>query len=112
MRLLICGGRDYSNRDLVYKTLDQLKPTEICHGAASGADSLAEEWAVLNKISSTKFYPDWKNLGRAAGPIRNKQMRDTFKPDKVLAFPGGKGTANMIALAKENKIEVIEIKDV
>jgi predicted Rossmann-fold nucleotide-binding protein len=35
-------------------------------------------------------------------------MLTDFKPDLVVAFPGGKGTADMIAKARRKKIEVRE----
>ena len=57
------------------------------------------------------MYPaDWDTHGRGAGPIRNKQMLEEGKPDLVIAFPGGKGTANMIGQAKEAGIPVREIE--
>ena len=55
-------------------------------------------------------YPaNWKKHGRAAGPIRNKQMLEEAKPDLVIAFPGGAGTANMVKQAREAgvKVEII-----
>ncbi len=36
-------------------------------------------------------------------------MLDEGKPDIVLAFPGGKGTANMVRQAKKAEITVVEI---
>lgn len=54
------------------------------------------------------FPADWERNGRAAGPIRNRQMLDG-KPDLVIAFPGGKGTADMVAEAKRRGIAVREV---
>lgn len=48
--------------------------------------------------------------GKAAGPIRNQRMLDDGKPDRVLAFPGGRGTANMVKLAKAAGVPVHEIR--
>jgi hypothetical protein len=31
------------------------------------------------------------------------------RPDLVLAFPGGRGTANMVLLAKRDRVKVIEV---
>ena len=36
-------------------------------------------------------------------------MLDEGKPDLVIAFPGGKGTADMARRAREAGIEVIEV---
>ena len=111
--VLVCGGRDYSDRDRVYATLDHLHETravsEIIYGCAPGADTLARDWARRTGRESTGFPADWKRLGKAAGPIRNTRMIEEGKPDLVIAFPGGKGTANMVAQARAAGIEVIEI---
>lgn len=83
----------------------------IIHGGATGADTAADEWAVVNWTGLTEFKvtpEEWKHLGRAAGPIRNQRMIDEGKPDLVVAFPGGTGTADMVRRAKRAGIEVIE----
>lgn len=51
--------------------------------------------------------PSWKDHGKAAGPIRNQLMLDDFKPDLVVAFPGGKGTADMVKKAQDAGVTVI-----
>lgn len=110
MKLLVCGGRDYDDWDTVCDELTWLMgdhPIDlIIHGAAKGADSLAEEFAKASGIASRPFPANWKKHGRRAGPIRNQQMLDEGKPDLVVAFPGGRGTADMIARAKAAGIEV------
>lgn len=100
MRVLVCGGRDYLDKAVVYDTLINIQPTEICQGGANGADFLAKQWAENWNIPCKEFRANWKKYGKAAGPIRNKQMLEEFDPDLVLAFPGGSGTQNMISLAK------------
>ena len=61
------------------------------------------------------FPADWKKYGRAAGPIRNKQMLNEGKPDLVLAFhtniENSKGTKSMIQIAKKSEIKIILIKE-
>lgn len=110
MRILVCGGRDYGDKEKVYHILGGLQQVqEIIEGGARGADSLAEQYANDNSIPVRRFDADWKSFGRAAGPIRNKQMLEEGKPDMVIAFPGGKGTAHMVKIAKEANIPVKEI---
>lgn len=88
---------------------DMLPVCTIIHGACpTGADRWADEWAVVNWTGLEEYPADWNTYGRAAGPIRNKQMLTEGKPDIVFAFKGGRGTANMIKLAKEAGIEVVE----
>ena len=48
---------------------------------------------------------DWKKYGKKAGPLRNQQMLEEGKPDLVVAFPGGNGTADMVRRAKKANIE-------
>jgi hypothetical protein len=78
----------------------------IIHGGARGADSMAGEFANETGIEEIVFPADWKMYGRRAGPIRNQQMLDEGKPDLVVAFPGGRGTADMVGRARTAGIEV------
>jgi len=82
---------------------------EIITGMASGADSIGWDWATANWCKVHEYPADWKQHGKSAGYIRNKQMLEEGEPDIVIAFPGGKGTAMMIKLAKDAGIEVKEI---
>ena len=81
----------------------------VVHGAAAGADSLGGDWATARGIPVQVFPADWDTLGRKAGPIRNQQMLDDGKPDLVVAFPGGRGTAHMMRISREAGVEVIEV---
>jgi hypothetical protein len=107
MRVIVTGGRDYTNRESVVNTLSQLDITELAHGGASGADALAAEWARSTGLKVCLYPADWITHGRAAGPIRNQWMLDDFAPDAVVAFPGKRGTAHMISIAKSAGILVI-----
>jgi hypothetical protein len=111
-RILVCGGRDYQNRQHVWATLDRLHAARgiaaIIQGAADGADRWAAEWGWERGIRVCSFPADWKAHGKAAGPIRNKQMLDEAKPDGVVAFPGGSGTANMVRQARAAGVPVWE----
>lgn len=121
MRVLVCGGRDFTDRELFNSTLDKINKetpiTSIIHGNAKGADVMSWSWILMNnhgrvgdaQLECLAFNADWNKHGKAAGYIRNKQMLDDGKPDLVIAFPGGKGTANMVKLAKEAGVEVKEI---
>lgn len=55
------------------------------------------------------FPADWGSLGKAAGPIRNSLMLTEANPSLVIAFPGGKGTADMISKARAAGVKVIEV---
>lgn len=83
----------------------------IISGMAKGADSLAIDWAVVNWLRWEEYPADWETHGKAAGLIRNQQMLDEGKPDLVVAFPGGRGTADMIRRAEKAGVEVIKIDE-
>jgi hypothetical protein len=110
-RVLICGGRDYQDWG-VYDHLDRIhsaRPfSSVITGGARGADLLAGYWAERRGIPSDIYPADWAGHGRAAGPIRNQKMLDEGKPDLVVAFPGGRGTADMVRRARKAGVAVIE----
>ena len=129
-RVLVCGGRSFNNYDAVFKRLDQLNkmrgPFEaVIHGAAKGADRIAGLWAIKNRVIQEQFPAKWSDLSAPgadirvgvygeynanAGTDRNQLMIDVGKPDAVVAFPGGSGTADMVRRAHLAKIEVIRCK--
>jgi hypothetical protein len=112
MRVIVCGGRDYgqkqTERDDMFDVLDGYGITELAEGGAYGADRCASDWANIRGVWSARYSADWNKHGRAAGPIRNQQMLDEFKPDAVIAFPGGAGTADMIRRANAAGVEIIQ----
>lgn len=108
-RVLVCGSRNYNDEHRVFTELDAISPSLIIEGGADGAYALAVLWAEARSCELASFPADWAKHGRAAGPIRNQQMIDEGKPDLVLAFPGGPGTADMVRRAKAAGIEVIRI---
>lgn len=111
MKVLVCGGRDFDNFIPVDRELSKLKPSLVIEGGAKGADSLARDWAYMNFVPFLEHPANWPKYGNSAGPIRNVEMLNIYKPDLVVAFPGGKGTAHMVKIAREAGIEVIEVND-
>lgn len=131
VRVLVCGGRDYADTMRVWGTLkyyhSQQPFSVLIHGAASGADTLAKEWAEAAGVPVLPFRAAWDDLttepvvlrhrrdgtpyNAAAGHIRNQRMLDEGRPDVVVAFPGGKGTQDMIGRARralgEDRVLVI-----
>jgi hypothetical protein len=129
--ILVCGGRDFSDREMVFATLDLLNRRRgpfsvLLHGAARGADSFAEQWAERNPgVLVWSFAAAWADLSHPdaliktrgkygqqydarAGLRRNQAMLDQGKPDLVVAFPGGRGTADMVRRAKLAGVKVVE----
>jgi hypothetical protein len=118
MRVLVCGGRDFDDHLAVVRALIPYKPTGrallepsehiIIHGGCpTGADKLADEWCDVFGVRKRVYLADWKKHGRAAGPIRNARMLAEGKPDLVLAFPGGRGTADMVRKAEAAGVPVV-----
>ena len=110
MRILVCGGRNWKNIDTISDELDVLETKHgidvVIEGDARGVDGIAGDWAFVHRITNLKFPADWKTHGKAAGVIRNQQMLDEGKPDLVVAFPGGRGTADMVRRAEKAGVEV------
>ena len=111
MRVLVCGGRNFNDALTLGSWLGGIHKdhgiTQIIHGGARGADTMAGQFAKWAKIPVRVFPADWKRDGKAAGPIRNSQMLSEGKPDLVVAFDGGKGTADMIAKARKAGVRVV-----
>lgn len=113
MRVLVCGGRNFDDIDMLYNVMDYFDGDEriidmVIHGGARGADTLAGNWTRFRGREEVVCPANWDSLGRRAGIVRNNTMLK-LKPDLVIAFPGGKGTASMIGLAKAAGIEVHEV---
>lgn len=124
MRIVVTGGREFVDRDFMFEALDWIHGKEgpiiaLAHGAQKawmpltqrwrGADYYAGQWADDHAVPSREFpvtEEEWRRLHRAAGPVRNRRMLDEFKPDRVYAFPGGKGTRDCVTAALERRLEV------
>lgn len=157
-RILITGGRNYGRivagrplehpvrmkerrrlTEILDDLLGEFGPFQMIHGAARGADSLAEEWwqdpkgfragSVPSFPEPLRFPADWDDLSHPdacvriakggqnkgkrfdanAGPRRNQKMIDEATPDLVVAFPGGAGTEDMIERAEKAGIDIRRI---
>ena len=139
-RVVVTGGRDYTNRDQVFRALDALATrnepiARLYHGACGvkgrpgwkrdgwtrelrGADGLAHQWATDRRVVVQAWPAFWDLLGRRAGPVRNGWMLGAALSDAcaagapltLLAFQGGDGTADCVAQARRLSIEVIDLR--
>lgn len=117
-KLMICGGRDFANKELCFSSIQKFLEEEnldyshliILEGECpTGTDSFAKEFALSHNILLEKYPADWNKYGKAAGPIRNKQM--VKECDCCLAFWDykSKGTKSSIDFCKEleKKVKII-----
>jgi hypothetical protein len=115
-KALICGSRDYTDHEIIRVWIEKLMKLgydTIIEGEAKGADIIARNIATELGLKVEKFPANWKEFGRAAGPIRNAQMLREGNPDIVIAFSQhfktSKGTKNMVHLATKKGVNVILI---
>jgi len=113
-KVIIAGSRDFNNYSLVADVADQLlkneSDVEIVSGAARGADSLGEQYALERNYKLTKFPANWDLYGKSAGYRRNVEMGNYA--DALIAFWDGesKGTKHMIDIATDKGLKVCVIK--
>ena len=116
MRVIVCGGRDYHDAERMRRVLSSLL---LWHGSLwiaeggceTGADAGARWWRAEQGLSGKTFPADWDRLGRSAGPIRNGTMLREVEPALVVAFPGGRGTADMVKRARQAGVRIAEVVD-
>lgn len=111
MLILVCGSRSWDDKRAIRERLAELHEEHgshlmVIHGNAKGADRIAMNQCVWLGIRSQAFPADWRRHGKAAGPIRNRQMLDE-SPSLVLAFSNGShGTQDTIDEARRRRIPV------
>lgn len=114
-RVIVCGGRDYADRDRMHQVLGSLYgwclsqglALVVIEGQATGADQLASEWAVSHGVANERWRAAWNTYGNRAGPLRNTQMVAAGVA-LCLAFPGGHGTSDCRAKAMRAGARVVD----
>ena len=108
MRVAVIGSRDFSDYELLKKTLSKFDISVIVSGGARGADSLAERYAEEFNIDLDVYPAEWDKYGKRAGFLRNQTIWDNS--DMGIAFWDGKssGTKHSFEIAeKQHKILVV-----
>ena len=116
--VLVCGGRNYGltyeEQEHIFKILHSIHDRRgigtVVEGGAKGADAVASYWAKVNFVLNKQYKADWKHYGKRAGIVRNIQMLEEEDIDLVIAFPGGRGTGDMVHRALVANIEVMRIE--
>lgn len=115
MKILVTGGREYADKRFLFAVLDrihaQFKIDLLIHGAARGADALAGVWAQANGVAQLPCPAPWDGYAQTyAGRIRNGRMLREHRPDLVVGFTGGTGTAHMLQLAREWGFATLDLR--
>lgn len=103
MRLIIAGGRDFTDKGRIEEAVRNLiqsnvlvRDFELVCGMAKGADITAYHLCKAKRNKIHEYPADWELYGKSAGHRRNREMEDNA--DMLLAFWDGnsKGTKGMI----------------
>lgn len=108
--VLVCGGRDYHDYKRVFTVMDGMEIDCIVHGGESGAECLAGQWAENNRKPVIVFNSHSDYGSNETDGIRNSQMLKYIKVTRVVEFPGGRGSAHMVKLAREAGIPVTHVE--
>ena len=118
IRLAVTGWRHYRDRDFVYRALGAVHRKRgialLIHGAChlGGVDWLADDFAKEHGIRCQR-YPVTRRLDGPwpyAGNRRNVRMLDDSKPQGLVAFYGGNGTAHCVREALARGIKVWDLR--
>lgn len=132
MKVLVCGGRrfGYDSRFACDITPEEAERTAaerafvraylyswhatapisvLIHGDATGTDRVSGKWAQDVGVQEVRCPANWKHFEKRAGFLRNAAML-LLQPDVVIAFPGGAGTADMMAQAGNKGIRVVPVR--
>ena len=118
--ILVTGSRNWNDEQKVREVLERFKGRDVMviHGAALGADDIADNEAGRLGYWTEHYPADWNKHGRKAGPIRNAAMVERLielatRGDEchVFAFPlpDSRGTWDCVNRAKAAgfRVEVI-----
>ena len=111
MRVIICGGREFSDEKRLFESLDALHgvgPVSVLiHGNVTGAGIIAERWARRNGVNVVRYPPNWETYGRRAEGIRNSFMLSDSRPDCLVLFEGGDNTRDLHTRARAAGIPIV-----
>lgn len=114
MKVIIAGGRDIENHSLVQMAIEAagFYFSEVVSGGARGVDYVGAALAALHGVPVRIYEAEWRQHGKAAGPMRNRKMAEYA--DALIAVWDGKsrGTKNMIEEMErmEKPVFVLRVK--
>lgn len=121
VRLVVAGGRGITDYQFVKSKLNAItanikEPIEIVSGSCDtgkltytrpdgtvvcGVDGLGERYAAEKGHNVVYFPAAWKTNGKAAGPIRNRQMGEYCTHGCVVWDGASAGSKSMVDILKE-----------
>lgn len=111
MKVIVCGGRDFADAAMMERVLNDVHSDTpislLIEGGAKGADRLARLWAIARSVPHKTYPAAWHIYREAAGPMRNEAMLKAERPHLVIAFSGGRGTADMVRRAQTAGVPVV-----
>lgn len=109
-KVIIAGSRNINNYAYIKNKMDAIlknveEDIEIVSGGARGVDLLGERYAKEKGYPVKQFIPDWDELGRGAGYIRNAEMADYSDACVVFWDRASKGSIHMYETAKKKGLK-------
>lgn len=111
MKVIVAGGRNFSNYELLCRKLDVIlsrqENIQIVCGEARGADALGRRYAEERGYTILSYPANWEKYGKSAGFRRNEEMAQVA--DALVAFWDGqsKGTQHIIQLMEDKPTRVV-----
>lgn len=122
MKVVVTGDRAWADAKPISAVLTGLvaeahareERLELIHGAAPGVDTLVDAWVGIPGVKVTAVPANWKDLGKRAGPLRNRVMLD-MGPELVVAFHddlegASRGTQDCVVEAMARDIPVWHLR--
>jgi hypothetical protein len=112
--ILVTGAREWTDVKTVKNVLRKYKDKDcvLIHGDCDGLDKIAGMVGKKLGFDVRSFPANWEKYGRAAGPIRNKEMiNELLKYESRVMFAfhdcieQSRGTKNCVTQAKKLGIE-------
>lgn len=96
MKVIISGSRHIVDYKLLCDVIQRsgYTITRVLSGHAVGVDILGERWAREHKIPCDLYHADW-NIGKAAGPRRNRVTGEAAAAAIIVWDGKSPGTKNM-----------------
>jgi hypothetical protein len=113
MRVIVCGGRDFSDSHGLHgllSSIHRIRPiSTVVHGGARGADRAAGQWARFQNVKEEEHPAEWRKNGKAAGMIRNTRMV-ALGADLCIVLPGGRGTNDTASKAHAARLCILDLR--